>query len=99
MLKLGVHLYFTPALSKACHPHDYKERLPRLRGAKYNNIIHYRKPLTALFGSPVTKRSEKTHQRTLAEDSAQFKPGSSGALATIWYSPPFERTDRLHMRS
>lgn len=30
---------------------------------------------------------------------AQFRPGSSGELATIWYSPPFERTDRLHILS
>ncbi len=27
MLKLGVQLHLTPALSKACHPHGTKEQL------------------------------------------------------------------------
>jgi hypothetical protein len=34
MLKLGVQLHITPALSKACHPHIYKEH-QRLNAVVY----------------------------------------------------------------
>ncbi len=75
MLKLGVQLYLTPALSKACHPQKY-QKTDALKNRSYIYTFY--------------------SYRTNAN---QFNPGNSGAFATSWYSPPFERTERLHILS
>jgi|GEM_PF-1858209 len=89
MLKLGVQLHLTPALSKACHPQCIKERF-RINGVLYMLFQAIEQQLIPSINSCQGKEGVPF---------AQFKPGSSGEFATIWYSPPFERTVRPHILS
>jgi len=87
MLKLGVQLHLASTLSKACHPQSIKEQVFAQKQCVY-----------ILFMSKEQLLIPKAEQ-WYKHNAAQFSPGSSGALATSWYSPPFERTERLHIRS
>jgi hypothetical protein len=70
MLKLGVQLHLTPALSKACHPHVTKEQFPRLNGVLY------------IFFPSIEQQLLPRINSRQAKKAAQFSPGSSGEFAT-----------------
>lgn len=114
MLKLGVQHYFTPALSKACHPQYHtKNSVARwqpyiyiqLTTAKQNltfRLQHAKKHFVekgSCLGSYLLDRRGDSPHCIRRLNGTQLRPGSSGELATMRYSPPFERTERLHMRS
>ncbi len=57
MLKLGVQLHLTPALSKACHPHCIKEHFSYIIGVLYMLFLVIDQQLSGDFHSREEKRA------------------------------------------